>query len=101
MANKDTTAAAAATAADETESNIKVPKDLTKVSHAKAKELVEAGLVDDRDLPGKWYARKQDGFKAKIPDYTFEAYGPDLKGEWEEIKLTSDPEPEPEPGATS
>lgn len=71
-------------------SDIKVPTDLTKVSNAKARELVDAGLVDDADLPGKMYRRKQDGFTTRIPNYTFEAYPDILKGEWEEIKLTSD-----------
>lgn len=80
------------------QSGIKVPTDLSKVSEAKARELAEAGVVDDRDLPGKMYRRKQDGFTTRIPDYTYNAYGPDLKDEWEEIKLTSDaPEEAPPP----
>ena len=71
------------------ESDIKVPSDLSKVSPAKAKELAEAGLVEDADLPGKMYKRKQDGFVARIPDYTFDAYPDYLKDEWAEIKLTT------------
>lgn len=74
-----------APAADK-KSEIKVPQDLSKVSHAKARELIDAGLVEDHELPGKWYKRKSDGFKARIPDYTFDAYGPELKDEWEEVK---------------
>lgn len=75
--------------------DLKIPTDLSKVSNGKAKELAEAGVVEDRDLPGKFYKRKADGFTARIPNYTFEAYSEDLKGEWDEIKLTTDPEPEP------
>jgi len=91
-------AAAAPPAADDT-GGIKVPKDLSRVSLAKAKELADAGLVEDRDLPGKFYKRKADGFTARIPDYTYEAYAQDLKDEWDEIKLTTDPEPPAEPAA--
>ena len=76
-------------------SDIKVPQDLSKVSEAKARELAEAGLVEDRDLPGKMYKRTADGFVTRIPDYTYNAYGPDLKAEWEEIKLVSDDKPKP------
>lgn len=73
------------------QSDIKVPQDLTKVSNAKAKELAEAGLVEDGDLPGKMYKRKADGFVARIPNYTFDAYPDFMKDEWDEIKLpTSD-----------
>lgn len=64
------------------------------MSNSKAKELVLAGVVEDRDLPGKMYRRKADGFNARIPNYTFEAYDQGLKDEWEEIKLTTDPEPD-------
>ncbi|MBA3241355.1 MAG: hypothetical protein H0T60_09050 [Acidobacteria bacterium] len=83
-----TPATARALAAMETD--VKVPTDLSRVSEAKAKELSEAGLVDDSDLPGKMYKRKADGFVTRIPDYTFNAYGQDLKDEWDEIKLASD-----------
>ncbi len=75
-------------------SDIKVPSDLGKVSASKAKELAEAGLVDDADLPGKMYKRKADGFVTRIPNYTFEAYSDYHKDEWEEIKLASDENPE-------
>lgn len=71
------------------ESGIKVPTDLSKVSDAKARELSENGLVDDADLPGKMYKRKYDGFTARIPNYIWNAYGPDMKGEWDEITLTT------------
>jgi hypothetical protein len=74
----------------ELSSVVKIPSDLSKVSVARARELSEAGLVDDRDLPGKMYKRKADGFVVRIPDYTFEAYSPELKDEWEEVRLTSD-----------
>ena len=70
-------------------SDVVVPKDLSKVSVAKAKELAEAGLVEDSDLPGKMYKRKADGFVTRIPDYTFNAYVDYHKDEWEEIKLPS------------
>jgi len=74
-------------------SDIKIPQDLSKVSEAKARELSEAGLVDDSDLPGKMYKRKADGFVARIPDYTFNAYAKDLQEEWDEIVLpTAEPE---------
>lgn len=74
------------------ESDVKIPADLDKVSNAKAKELAEAGLVDDSDLPGKMYKRKYDGFTTRIPNYTFEAYPDFMKDEWDEIKLpTSEP----------
>lgn len=71
-------------------SDIKVPSDLSKVSNAKAKELADAGLVDDADLPGKMYRRKADGFTTRIPNYIYEAYTDYHKEEWEEVKLTSD-----------
>lgn len=88
LATIDTDAAAEA-------KDLKIPADLSKVSMAKAKDLVEAGVVEDRDVPGKFYKRKADGFMARIPDYTYEAYGQDLKDEWDEIKLTTEPEPDP------
>lgn len=72
--------------APEKKSEIKVPQDLSKVSNAKARELIDAGLVEDHELPGKWYKRKSDGFKARIPDYTYDAYDTVLKDEWEEVK---------------
>jgi hypothetical protein len=72
---------------------IKIPSDLSKVSEAKAKELAEAGLVDDHDLPGKMYRRKADGFTTRIPDYTFNAYAKDLQEEWDEVKLPTDEPP--------
>lgn len=68
-------------------STVKIPTDLSKVSPAKARELAATGLVEDADLPGKMYKRKADGFVARIPDYTYEAYNQDLQDEWEEIKL--------------
>lgn len=77
------------------DAGIKIPSDLSKVSNAKARELVDAGVVQDRDLPGKMYKRKADGFVARIPNYTWEGYGTDLQGEWDEIKLTSDPDAQP------
>jgi hypothetical protein len=88
VATVDPEAAAAAK-----KEGLKIPSDLSKVSASKARELAEAGVVEDRDLPGKFYKRKADGFTARIPDYTYEAYGQDLKDEWDEIKLTTDPEP--------
>ena len=72
--------------------DIKIPKELDKVSDAKARELVEAGIVEDADLPGKMYKRKADGFVTRIPNYTFNAYPDYHQDEWEEIKLTSDPD---------
>lgn len=72
---------------------LKIPSDLSKVSNAKAKELVEAGVVQDQDVPGKMYRRKSDRFTARIPNYTYEAYSDDLKAEWEEIKLTTEEDP--------
>jgi len=75
------------------QSDIKVPSDLSKVSPAKAKELAEAGLVEDSDLPGKMYRRKYDGFHARIPDYTFSAYHKELQDEWEEIVLPTADKP--------
>lgn len=75
------------------QSDIKVPTDLSKVSEAKARELSEAGLVEDRDLPGKMYRRKADGFVTRIPDYTFNAYADVHKDEWEEIKFPTDEKP--------
>jgi len=88
IATIDTDAAAEA-------KDLKIPADLSKVSASKAKELVEKGVVEDRDVPGKFYKRVADGFTARIPDYTFEAYDKDLQNEWSEIKLTTDPEPDP------
>lgn len=85
LATVDPEAAAAAQG-----DGLKIPKDLSKVSAAKAKELAEAGVVEDRDLPGKMYKRKADGFVARIPNYTWEAYEDGLKDEWEEIKLTTE-----------
>jgi len=82
---KDTVTTTVSTPA-ERKQEIKVPQDLTKVSDAKARELVDAGLVEDSQLPGKHYKRKGDGFIARIPDYTFNAYSDQLKGEWEEVK---------------
>lgn len=74
------------------ESGIKIPTDLSKVSNAKAKELAEAGVVEDRDLPSKMYRRKADGFVTRIPNYTFEAYPDYLQEEWDEIDLpTAEP----------
>jgi hypothetical protein len=87
MADADN--ATTAKAADKA-SDIKVPTDLSKVSNAKARELVDAGAVEDRDLPGKMYKRKADGFVARIPNYTFDAYMDVHKAEWDEIKLTTD-----------
>jgi len=82
---KDAVTTTASTPA-ERKQEIKVPQDLSKVSDAKARELVENGLVEDRDLPGKYYRRVSDKFLARIPDYTFNAYSDQLKGEWVEVK---------------
>jgi hypothetical protein len=76
---------------------LKIPSDLSKVSNAKAKELVEAGVVQDQDVPGKMYKRKADGFVARIPNYTFDAYGKDLQDEWVEVKLTTEAPPDEAP----
>lgn len=73
----------------ELNTDLKVPTDLKKVSDAKARELVEAGIVEDADLPGKMYKRKADGFVTRIPNYTFNAYSDYHKDEWDEIKLAS------------
>jgi len=67
--------------------DIKIPADLSKVNDSTAKELVQAGLIESRDVPGKMYRRKSDRFMARIPNFEFNAFDKARKDEWEEVKL--------------
>lgn len=61
--------------------------DFSKASDEEAAAAVKAGDCTDRDVPGKLYRRKADGFPARIPDYTWNAYDKVEQAKWERVGL--------------